>query len=472
MPHADFVHLRVHTAYSLSAGAIKVKDLVKLAKKAAMPAVAMTDTGNLFGALELAMAATDSGVQPVVGCELPIRRVGGQESRPGRPMLPPKPERIVLLAQSEAGYRNLLKLVSEAYLATEGTEEPQIALDRLGGRTDGLLALTGGPEGPIGRALAEGQGPLAEATLATMKSLFPGRLYVELQRHGLAGEDRVEPDLVDLAYRHDLPLVATNDCYFANAGMYEAHDALLCIAEGRRWPSRDRRRVTPEHWFKTAAEMRALFADLPEACDNTLAIARRCAVMTETAQADPAGLSRGRRAADEAETVRAMAAEGLERGSTPWAARSRGDARTATYRDRLAYELDVIVTMGFAGYFLIVADFIQWAKAQGIPVGPGRGSGAGSRRRLGAHHHRSRPAALRSAVRALPQPRARLDAGLRHRLLPGPARRGDRLRPREYGHDKVAQIITFGKLQAEPCCATSAASSSMPLRAGRPDLPS
>src|SRR5689334_20140936 len=175
MPHADFVHLRVHTAYSLSAGAIKVKDLVKLAKKAAMPAVAMTDTGNLFGALELATAAAEVGVQPIVGCELPLRRADGPESRPGRPMLPPKPERIVLLAQSEAGYRNLLKLVSEAYLATEGSEEPQIALDRLRDRAEGLLALTGGAAGPIGRMLSEGQAPLAEATLDTLRSLFPGR---------------------------------------------------------------------------------------------------------------------------------------------------------------------------------------------------------------------------------------------------------------------------------------------------------
>src|SRR3954468_16637819 len=151
MPHADFVHLHVHTAYSLSAGAIKVKDLVKLAKKSEMPAVAMTDTCNLFGALEFSLAAIDSGVQPVVGCELPLRRVDTGEARPGRPVLAPRPERIVLLAQSGEGYQNLLKLVSEAYLETEGAEEPQIALEQLEGRSDGLLCLTGGPAGPVGR---------------------------------------------------------------------------------------------------------------------------------------------------------------------------------------------------------------------------------------------------------------------------------------------------------------------------------
>jgi DNA polymerase-3 subunit alpha len=451
MPHADFVHLRVHTAYSLSAGAIKVKDLVKLAKKLDMPAVAMTDTCNLFGALELSLAAIDAGIQPVIGCELPLRRADQGESRAGRPVAAPQPERIVLLSQSEAGYRNLLKLVSEAFLETEGAEEPQIAVDRLEGRSDGLLCLTGGAEGPVGRPLADGQGALAEATLARLKALFPGRLYVELQRHGLAVEDRIEGELIELAYRHELPLVATNDCYFPDEAFYEAHDALLCIAEGTVVAQPNRRRLTPGHHFKTAQQMRELFADLPEACDNTLVIARRCAHMPLPRK--PILPPYPEAAGDESALLRARAAEGLEmRLGTqvlrPEMSEAQRDETIKTYRDRLEFELETIVKMGFPGYFLIVSDFIQWAKRQGIPVGPGRGSGAGS------------VVAWALTITDLDP----LRFGLLFERFLNPERvsmpdfdidfcqdrRDEVIRyvQKKYGNDRVAQIITFGKLQA------------------------
>jgi DNA polymerase-3 subunit alpha len=278
LAHADFVHLRVHSAYSLSAGAIKVKQLVALCKQHRMPAVAIADTGNLFGALEFAQACIDAGVQPVIGCELGLRRHDG-EPRAGRPALPPEPDRIVLLAQSAAGYANLSTLVSRSYLETAGGESPQIDLAALEALSEGLICLSGGPGGPVGRLLGEGQGAAAEALLCRLAAAFPGRLYVELMRHGVAAEDAIEEALVEMAFRHGLPLVATNDCFFPDPSFYEAHDALLCIAEGTVVGQRDRRRLTPAYCFKSAAEMRTLFADLPEACDNTLVVARRCAFM-------------------------------------------------------------------------------------------------------------------------------------------------------------------------------------------------
>jgi len=457
MPHADFVHLRVHSAYSLSEGAIRIKELVKLCQKQAMPAVAVTDSGNLFGALELALAAAEAGVQPITGCQINLRR---SEPRPasgpgaGKPL---PPDQMVLVVQNAAGYANLMALVSKAYLESEAGDAPQIGLETLDGRTDGLIALTGGPQGPVGRALAGGQDDAARAVLERLARLFPGRLYVELMRHsGTLGalEDRIEPALVDLAYACDLPLVATNDCYFADAGMAEAHDALLCIAEGRYLAETDRRRLTPDHRFKSAAEMRALFADLPEAVDNTLVIARRCSFLLKPVKpilppypdAAVAGHS-------EAEELRLQARAGLERRleqqvrAPGMAAAAREDA-ARPYRERLDFELGVISGMKFPGYFLIVADFIKWAKQQGIPVGPGRGSGAGS------------VVAWALTITDLDP----LRFGLLFERFLNPERvsmpdfdidfcqdrRDEVIRyvQDRYGHDRVAQIITFGKLQA------------------------
>src|SRR5579883_2336769 len=228
MSHADFVHLRVHSAYSLSEGAIKIKDLIKLCKKERMPAVAITDTGNLFGALEFASAAADEGVQPIIGVQLGLKR-GGSPTRPG---LRPEPDQLVLLAQNAVGYANLIKLVSQGCLENEEGHPAVLPLSALEGLTEGLIALTGGPSGPVGRLLNEGQRPAAEVALADLMRLFPDRLYVELMRHGLDTEKRIEAALIELADSNGLQLVATNECFFADDGMYEAHDALLCIAGG------------------------------------------------------------------------------------------------------------------------------------------------------------------------------------------------------------------------------------------------
>jgi DNA polymerase-3 subunit alpha len=435
MSHADFVHLRVHSAYSLSEGAIRVDKIAALAREAGMPAVAIADTGNLFGALEFSQYCVGRGVQPIIGCQISLARA----EKPG---LAPDP--VVLLAQNAVGLANLQSLSSAGFLESDPAA-PQLDFARVAARAEGVFLLTGGTRGPIGRLLAEGREADAAFLLAAMKEAFGDRMAVELHRHGLALERAIEPGLLGLADRAALPVVATNECFFATPAMYQAHDALLCIAEGRLLADAERRRVTAEHWFKPAAAMRALFSDLPDACDNTLAIAKSCAVMAETRKPLLPVCPKVRDGSTEDETLRAMAREGLVMRM----AEAGADAAMRTrYGARLEYELGVIAGMGFPGYFLIVADFIQWAKAQGIPVGPGRGSGAGS------------VAAWALTITDLDPLRFDL---LFERFL-NPERvsmpdfdidfcqnRRDEVIDyvrREYGAERVAQIITFGKLQA------------------------
>ncbi len=363
-----FVHLRVRSAYSLLEGAIKAEAVGKMAAAADMPAVAVADRANLFGALEFSVATKDAGVQPIVACALPVTGIGeGRSERWARTPV------IVLLAQNERGYLNLTELSSSAYLDVDPADEPCVPWAKVMQHAEGLLLLSGGPDGPVDPLFAAGKTEAGGAALAEMRRVFGDRLYVELQRHGLPEQGAAEPGLVAWAYDNDVPLVATNDVFFSQRDMYEAHDALLCIADGAFIGQDERRRVTAEHWFKPAAAMRALFADLPEACDNTLDIARRCAFMVN--KRDPIlprfPTTEGRTEPDE---LAHQAAEGLRR-------RLEGlelAAGEGEYWARLEREIGVIQRMGFSGYFLIVSDFIKWAKAQGIPVGPGRGSGAGS----------------------------------------------------------------------------------------------
>ena len=450
MSHADFVHLRVHSAYSLSEGAIKVKDLIKLCKKEKMPAVAVTDTGNMFGALEFALAAADEGVQPIIGAQLALKR--GSAAVPGRAGVRSEPDQLVLLAQNEAGYANLIKLISEGCLQNEEANTAILPIEALSGFTDGVIALTGGLAGPVGRLLAEGQRAAAEAVLSQLAGLFPGRLYVEVMRHGIDDERRIEPALVEMADALDLPLVATNECFFADDSMYEAHDALLCIAAGTYVSEENRRRVTPEHRFKSAIEMRTLFADLPDAVDNTMVIARRCSFLLKTRKpllpAFPTVAGR-----TEAEELRAQAVAGLERRLTEQVFRPDMDeaqlsATRQLYADRLDFELNVITQMKFPGYFLIVSDFIKWAKDHDIPVGPGRGSGAGSLVawvltitdldpiRFGLLFERF----LNPERVSMPDFDIDFCQDRRDEVISYVQQR--------YGRDRVAQIITFGKLQA------------------------
>ena len=457
MPFADFIHLRTHSAYSLSIGAIKVRELVQLCRAEAMPAVAITDRGNLFGALEFATACAESGIQPIIGVEIALAADPGRGARNGNGHAPNghgpnghgEPDRIVLLVQSEIGYRNLMGLVSRAYLDGEAGAEPALTLGDFATANEGLICLAGGAAGPVGRLVAEGQGEAAEALLAALKELFPGRLYIEIQRHGVAEEMKSEKGLIDLAYAHDLPLVATNDAYFPDREFHEAHDALICIAQGKAVADDDRRRLTPYHSFRPAEEMRALFADLPEACDNTLVIAQRCAFIPQSRKpilpAFPTADGE-----DEETALRAAARAGLDARlkSAQMDEAAVQPYNAQDYERRLEFELDMIVRTGFAGYFLIVADFIQWAKRQGIPVGPGRGSGAGS------------VVAWALTITDLDP----LRFGLLFERFLNPERvsmpdfdidfcqdrRDEVIRyvQGKYGRDRVAQIITFGKLQA------------------------
>ncbi len=453
MSQPPFIHLRVHSAYSLLEGAIRLKDLPKLCQAHGMPAVALTDTNNLFGGLEFATVMAAAGIQPIIGCQLDLlsdadeanggRR--GPSNGNGNGAAP-----LVFLVQSEAGYRNLLALLADAHggeLGTTGVTVRQVC-----DRAAGLILLTGGAEGAVGRLIRANKRALARDLLVKLQQAYGDRLYVEIQRHGLESEAETEPAFLEQAEELALPIVATNEAFFADPEMYEAHDALLCIAEGVAVAEPERRRVTQEHAFKGPAEMAALFGDLPDAIENTHHIARRCGFLLENAKPILPRFADGGEAAEQA-LLREMAAEGLEirlRDQVHTRLETIED-RAATdreYRERLAFELDVICEMGFAGYFLIVSEFIQWAKGQGIPVGPGRGSGAASvvawslkitdldPIRFGLLFERF----LNPERVSMPDFDIDFCQDRRDEVIAHVQER--------YGRDQVAQIITFGKLQA------------------------
>lgn len=443
-----FIHLRVHSAYSLAEGAVRVKDLVKLCHTHTMPAVAVTDSCNLFGALEFSVAAADSGIQPITGAVLNI----SQELPDTHTGLIPEPDKLVLLVQNEQGYTNLMHLISEAYLLSSPGTSPQVTKESVVKHNDGLIALTAGTKGEIGRHILSGNIDKAESALLFLAQTFTDRLYVEIMRHGMVDEEKTEPHLLDFAYKHTIPLVATNDVFFTTEDLFEAHDALLCIDAGVVIATEDRRRLTPHHYFKSQQEMVDLFVDLPEAIENTVAIAKRCHYRPLPRKPilppyeSPSGLS-------EPEELRRQAALGLDdRLTNQVYAADQTDAQKKELRDayfeRLNYEIGVIEIMGFPGYFLIVADFIKWAKDQGIPVGPGRGSGAGSL------------VAWSLTITDIDPIRFNLifERFLNPERVSMPDFDVDFCQDRrdevisyvrqKYGDDKVAQIITFGKLQA------------------------
>ena len=276
------MHLKVHSAYSLLEGAITIPRLAKLAVGNGFPALGLTDTSNLFGALEFSDKLADSGIQPIVGCTLQIDfgdrpQANGLGARRRQQARSQPAGALALIACSDAGYQNLMKLASRAFFDPGEDEAPHIQIERLEAWGEGLIALTGGPDGPIDKALREDQKELALERLKILEKIFGDRLYVEIQRHGLKHEIETEPALLDLAYARALPIVATNEVYFASPDDYEAHDALLCIAEGNYVVEDNRRRLSREHFFKTAEQMAELFADLPEALANTVEIAKRCA---------------------------------------------------------------------------------------------------------------------------------------------------------------------------------------------------
>ncbi|MDF7674927.1 DNA polymerase III subunit alpha [Acetobacteraceae bacterium ESL0709] len=437
MTKPRFLHLRNHSAYSLSQGAIRVADLVALAVKNEMPALALTDSGNLFGALEFSLACKKAGVQPVIGCQLALPSHSEKVGALGEP--------LVVLAQTEEGLENLQYLSSAGFLEGDPAD-PTVSVELLCKRAQGLFLLTGGNRGTLNRLLQSEQEDKARQLLIRLNESFRGRVAIELNRLNEQGEAITEPALVRLADEMGLPLVATNECFFPTPALHEAHDALLCIAQGRTMAEGDRWRVSPEAWFKSQQTMCDLFGDLPDACENTVTIAKMCAVAASTRKPLLPVCPKVREGSTEEETLRAMAWEGLEKRL---AVMQDGEEKRAEYEERLKTELDIIARMGFPGYFLIVADFIQWAKSQNIPVGPGRGSGAGS---LVAY------ALTITDIDPLP-------FGLLFERFLNPERvsmpdfdidfcqdrRDEVIRyvRREYGASQVAQIITFGKLQAK-----------------------
>ena len=371
LSQVGFVHLHVHSSYSLLEGAMKVATLAKLAKADGQPALALTDTNNLFGALEFSEKLVGEGLQPIAGVQL---SVGFGDEGDGRKPVSQEVPHIVLLAMTEAGYGNLMKLVTEAALASGGVGEPQSSPELLAAHHEGLICLTGGHDGPIDTALRAGQPGQAKLRLDRLAAIFGDRLYVEIQRHEREGEAATEAQLLQLAYDADLAIVATAEPFFAKPGDFDAHDALLAVAAGRLVSDGERRRVTPQHHFATRAEMQRRFADLPEALASTVEIAMRCTWRVGTRK--PILPRFGEEGADEALELETQAKAGLDARLE-----KHGPAEGYTvedYEKRLDFEISIITRMKFPGYFLIVSDFIKWAKQQDIPVGPGRGSGAGS----------------------------------------------------------------------------------------------
>ena len=465
-----FIHLHTHSAYSLLEGAVQPKRLQELAIADGQPALAITDRNNLFGALEFSEKASSLGLQPIMGSKLSVDFTdfenfdsshlnqmiaepanlhqefdGAKNSRKGLEDYP----FVVLLAINEVGFNNLTKLVSRAHLIPNETDIPHVSICELANLSEGLIILSGGEEGPLNKAIAQDSYKIAQSHCRNLLSIFGNRFYIELQRH--EGDDpNIESSLLALAYEERIPLVATNQVYFATAEDHEAHDALICIAESSVLAQDDRRHVGADHYFKSRAQMMSLFSDLPEALENSVEIARRCSYRTHTRKPILPNYTTGENIGDsnqaEFDELKKMAEAGLDLRLENHGL-AKGFKRS-DYNDRMKFELDIIEQMGFPGYFLIVADFIVWAKQQDIPVGPGRGSGAGS------------VVAWSLMITDLDPMQFTLlfERFLNPERLSMPDFDVDFCQDRreevihyvqeKYGRDRVAQIITFGTLQA------------------------
>jgi DNA polymerase-3 subunit alpha len=435
---SPYVPLRIFSSYTMLEGAIEPKAIARQARKLDFPAAALTDRNGLYAAMAFTDACKAEGVQPIIGTLLAIVRPGTPE---GKPALY---DWLALYAQDDAGYDNLCALVSAAHLDRPVEEQAHVSFGSLEGHTEGLIALTAGGEGALARLLAEEQATAADIYLDQLVHHFPGRLYIELCRRGERTEEKAEEALIALAYARDLPLVATNPASYSDPAFHLAHDAMLCIAQSTQVDRDDRLRSSPDAWLKPAVEMRQLFEDIPEAIDNTAVVAQRCAVGAPLRRPILPSIAGDRDA--EAAQLRQDAKAGLDARLATY--RDLSDNDRAAYLQRLDYEVEVIVGMGFAAYFLIVADFIKWAKENAIPVGPGRGSGAGS--------------VVAWSLTITDLDPIRLGLLFERFLNPDrvsmpdfdidfcETRRGEVIRyvQQRYGIDKVAQIITFGKLKA------------------------
>ncbi len=425
-----YVPLRVFSCFTMLEGAMEPKTIAEQAARLGFPAIALTDRNGLYAAMPFTDACAAKGVQPVIGALLGLARPP--------PLGIAEIDWLVLLAKDELGYANLCKLVSAAHLDRPLSEEPHVPFGVLEGLSRGLIVLTAGADGALARLIADGQRDKANAYLDRLQQLFPDRLYVELVRRGDAIEEAAEEALIDLAYARDLPLVATNPAAYADPSFHAAHDAMLCIANSAYVESAERVTSSPDAWLKDGAAMAELFIDVPEAIDNSAVIAQRCAVGAPKRRPILPRLSD-----QEDWQLRRDARAGLAERIA-----GRSDDEVARYRERLDYELEVIINMGFASYFLIVADFIKWAKSNDIPVGPGRGSGAGS------------VVAWSLTITDLDP----IELGLLFERFLNPERvsmpdfdidfcetHRDKVISyvqQKYGRERVAQIITFGRLKA------------------------
>lgn len=453
MAEPKFVHLRVHTAYSLSEGAIKVPALMHKLHDQGVAAVALTDTANMFGGKAFSKYASDEGIKPILGCQFYLRNPDADDvlKSKGRTI---EPDKIVLLVMNDVGYSNIMHLMKNSYLDNpQPTEKPQLKLSDIATYNEGLILLSGGVEGPIGRLLLEHRNAEAEECLQNLYQIFKDRLYIEISRIGLEAERQTEDIFIDWAYKYNIPFVATNEAFFLDAEMFEAHDALVCIAAGEYVANDNRKKFSPNNRLRSEAEMLELFADLPEAIQNTVNIAKRCNYLSEKVQPllpifeCPDGLTQDEFIDQEAHSGLAerMQKHVYFEGMTA-EQKSEIDKK---YYDRLEYELSVIKKMGFPGYFLIVSDFIRWSKGHGVPVGPGRGSGAGS--------------IVAWSLKITDLDPIKLDLLFERFLNPERVNMPDfdvdfcqenrhktiEYVQNKYGFDHVAQIITYGKLQAK-----------------------
>jgi DNA polymerase-3 subunit alpha len=366
----SFIHLRVHTEYSLVDGVVRVKPLMNAVAEAGMPAVALTDQSNLFAMVKFTRAALGAGLKPIIGVDAWVRPEDEQA----------QPYRMVLLCQDREGYLNLAQLITRSYLEGQHGGAPMMQASWIAEYSTGLIALSAGREGDVGVALLSGQQEQAEQRLAHWKSIFGDRYYLELQRTGRENEEFYIVEAVNLAIKTDTPVVATNDVHFLKSDDFDAHEVRVCIHDSRTLDDpRRSHHYTPQQYLRTPEEMQSLFADIPEALANTVEIAKRCNLETRLGESFlpqfpiPDGKTADGYFAEEAR-------KGLEQRLTKLLDPAAEDyaARRAEYDERLQIEIDVISKMDFPGYFLVVADFIRWSKENGIPVGPGRGSGAGS----------------------------------------------------------------------------------------------
>ena len=452
MSEPKFVHLRVHTAYSLSEGAMQVPALIHKCHAQGIAAIAVTDTANMFGGKAFSKYASDEGVKPIMGCQFYLRNPDADDVLKSKGRIV-EPDKIILLVMNADGYHNIMKLMKLAYLDGPNLEKPQIRISDFQQLNDGLIVLTGGVEGQIGRLLLENRKAEAEETLLKLKDIFADRLYMEISRIGLESEHKTEEDFINLAYKHNIPLVATNEAFFFDADMYEAHDALACIAAGEYVANDNRKKFSPNNRLRSEAEMLELFSDLPEAVNSTVQIAQRCNYLSK--KVDPLlPIFECPDGKTQDEFITEEAYKGLKERMeaqvyTPEMTAEEKAEIDKRYYARLEYELSVIKKMGFPGYFLIVSDFIRWSKGHGVPVGPGRGSGAGS--------------IVAWSLKVTDLDPLKLDLLFERFLNPERINMPDfdvdfcqenRYKTIEYvqnkyGFDHVAQIITYGKLQSK-----------------------